>query len=436
MISSIALAAVLAINGLAHRAACQNPLDKSFSLDDAIRLAELNNADLLSARQNEIIAQERVKEAEFLFLPELGFEAAATQYNSLYPFMPTGTNTILFPKGFSSSQVLGAPTGNIYSGYGYFNMPIYEGGRTLNTLRMAEAAQKQAFNNEESIKMDVALATKKVFYTLILAQKTADAWALYADKIQKLADAGSSFHGSWKTLEAQAGLEYARAQSASAKHDLQLARLSFLKGLNIELDTSFTVIGDLKTKPVSMDVERAVLWALELRPELQAQTYKAQMDAISVNLALARRSPTIFMAGDYGVMGFDFPLKANNWDTTVGVRIPITYDYWSQIKEKKAEQRQGELQRAALQDNVRIEVRQAYETLQYWQKEYPIRQAQYKKFKTLYAEIKAQNPNDTADRIQALKSLLEMRLAYLKSVTRHILAKAELERAVGRDITR
>jgi len=415
-------------------AAAQTPLEKSFSLEDAVRLAELNNADLLSARQGEIIAEERVKEAEYLFLPEVGLQATATHYDARYPFAPTGNDIILFPNQFLNQPgIEGVPTGNIYSGYGYLTMSLYEGGRTLNTLRMAEAAEKQAFNNEESAKMRVILETKKVFYHLLLAQETAAAWADYAARTENFADRTPK--ASWRSLEAQADLEYARIQAASAEHDLALARLTFLKNLNLEMDTSFTVKGSLEAKPVSMDIERAVLWALELRPELQAQTYQAQMDAISVNLALARRSPTVFVAGDYGVTGFDFPLQLNNWDTTIGVRIPFTYDYWSQIKEKQAEQRQGEIQRSELQDQVRVEVRKAYETLQYWQKEYPIRKDEYLKFQTLYSRLKKENPQNALDRIDALKSLTEMRLSYLDAVTRHILAKAELERAVGRSIT-
>ncbi len=415
-------------------AAAQMPLDKTFTLDDAVRLAQINNADLLSARQGEVIAQERVKEAELLFLPEVGLQATATHYDARYPFAPTGNDIILFPNQFLNQPgIEGIPTGNIYSGYGYLTMSLYEGGRTLNTLRMAEAAEKQAFNNEESVKMRVILETKKVFYRLLLAQETAAAWEDYAERAQKLSSTDRNV--SWKSLEARADAEYARAQASSAKHALDLARLTFLKSLNLEMDTSFTVEGSLETKPVSIDIERAVLWALELRPELQAQTYQAQMDAISVNLALARRSPTIFVAGDYGVTGFDFPLQMNNWDTTLGVRIPFTYDYWSQIKEKQAEQRQGEIQRSAMQDKVRVEVRRAYENLQYWQKEYPLRESEYQKFQELYTRLEKISPQDVPDRIEALKNLTEMRLSYLDAVTSHILAKAELERAVGRTIT-
>ena len=40
--------------------------------------------------------------------------------------------------------------------------------------------------------------------------------------------------------------------------------------VNVELDTAFSVAGTLATKVVSIDIDKVVLWAMELRPELQS----------------------------------------------------------------------------------------------------------------------------------------------------------------------
>ena len=157
------------------------------------------------------------------------------------------------------------------------------------------------------------------------------------------------------------------------------------------------------------------------------------MDAIAVNLAISRRNPTIFLAGDYELTAQRFPLKNNNWDMTLGITIPFTYDFWSQLKGKRAEQRQGELARAALQDRVRLEVRQAAEALRWWQEEWPRRESQWKKVTALYDEASGK-PGATLSRLRARDGVLELRLAYLSAVTEHILARARFERAVGREL--
>ncbi|HEX4048101.1 MAG TPA: TolC family protein, partial [Elusimicrobiota bacterium] len=213
-----------------------------------------------------------------------------------------------------------------------------------------------------------------------------------------------------------------------------VARLAFLKTLNIELDTPFHVTGTLATAPVQVDVEREVLWAMELRPELQSQTYKAQIDAIGVSLANGRRYPTVSVGGDYELTAQTFPINKNNWDVTLGVKIPLTYDLWSQLKQKRAEQRQGQLTRSDLQDQVRLQVRQAAESLRYWQEEWPRREKQWRRIQALY-DAASGKAGSALERIRAQQSLLDLRLSYLSAVTEHLLARARLERAVGREIS-
>ncbi|MDE2512263.1 MAG: TolC family protein, partial [Elusimicrobia bacterium] len=314
---------------------------------------------------------------------------------------------------------------------GYFNLPLYEGGRTLNTYRLAQAAEKQALASRDSVRMDVILQVKEAFYRLLLAQDRASAADEELQNVERAAADGGL--GPWEAVEAEALLATARSRSAEAGHQLSDARLAFLKSLNLELDTPFHVVGALTSAPLKVEVERAVLWAMELRPELQSQTYRAQMDSIGVNLAFGRRYPTVFVAGDYELTAQDFPLNKNNWDLSVGIKLPLSYDLWSQLKQKRAEQRQGQLARSDLQDRVRLEVREAAESLGFWQDEMPRREKQWRRIQKLY-EAASGKAGGVMSRIRAREGVLDLRLAYLSAVTEHLLARARLERAVGREI--
>ena len=395
--------------------------ERVYTLDDAMRLIR-NDPNLQSAQQDVTIAESRVTEAELRFLPEVGLQASATKFNAIYPFSLSEDfrNILLFP----------SPQDNIYSGRAYFNMPLYEGRRTLNTLHLAQAAYKQALASRDSVRMDLTLKVKSAFYRLLLAQDRA---AADDDERRAAETLPLDGLGPWESVEAQGLLAGSEARADQASHDLQAARLDFLKSLNLELDTPFRVEGTLTTEPVKIDVERSVLWAMELRPELQSQTYKAQMDAIGVNLALGRRYPTVYMAGDYEQTAQTFPLNKNNWDLTVGVKLPFTYDLWSQLKQKRAEQRQGQLTRSELQDRVRLEVRRAADSLGYWQDELPLREKQWRRVQALYAAA-ADRPGSTLAKLRARESVLDLHLAYLSAVTEHLLARARLARAVGREI--
>lgn len=402
-------------------------VERVFTLEEAQRLARLNDPLLLSAEQDTIISEQRVTEARFQFLPELGLQASATKFESRYPFA--------LPSEFHNILVFPSPANrqSIYSGRSYARMSLYEGRRHINTLELARAAHKQALSHYESVKRDVLLSTQEAFYRLLLAQER----LAEVEHSQAAINAiGLDHLGAWQRVQAQALIESVREETEAARHELDTTKLSFLENLNLELDTPFRVSGALKAEKMDVDLDKAGLWALELRPELQSETYKAQMDAISVSLALSRRNPTIFLAGDYELVGQAFPLRQNNWAGTIGIKLPFSYDYWSQVKQRKAEQRQGELKRAQLQDQVRLEVRQAYEKYHYWQKEWPQRQAQYMKIKGLYDAAAASKVAPGLDQANAASALAGLKLSYLSALTEHILARAKLEWAVGRELSR
>ncbi len=182
------------------------------------------------------------------------------------------------------------------------------------------------------------------------------------------------------------------------------------------------------------DLKKALVWAAEPRPELQSQAYKAQMDATDVNLALCRPSPTVALGLDYELTGPRLPLKQNNWDATLGVRIPFSLDYWTQHTQKVAEQRQGELARSELQDKVQLEVRLAHEDLRYWQAEWLRRETEHKRLFELVREGAQAAPGDGLDILRAESRLLKAYRGRLEAVTEHILSRARLERAVGRTL--
>ena len=401
--------------------------DRVYTLADARRLALLNDPRVLSAEQDKIIASEREREALYLFFPEVGVQASATKFNAQYPFSLSNEfrNILLFP---DFPNPYGARTDTLYSGRTYATMSLFEGGRTINTLRLAKAATKQADSALEAAKLDTVASVTEVFYRLILAQERMSAASEYEAAVEQVLT--SPRIDPWERVEAEARLSKARSQASEAQHALSLARLTFLKSINVELDTEFSVTGDLQTKAVQLDVDKAILRAMELRPELQSETYRAQMDAISVNLAAARRIPTVYVSGDYEVTNDGFPLDRTNWDATVGVKIPFSYDYFTQLRQKRAEQRQGQLKRAELQDRVRLEVRQAYENLSYWQKEWPAREERYRKIQALY-DAAAKQGGSAVGRVRALSGVLELKLDYLTAVTEQILAVARLERAIG-----
>ncbi|PCI40728.1 MAG: hypothetical protein COB53_00090 [Elusimicrobia bacterium] len=407
-----ALAFCLLLGNLGEARAVATSAIEVYDLEEALHKASRNSAMLQSAAQDVKIAEERVKEARVLFFPEFGLQGSATRFNARRAFSlrpDFGTN-LLFPSN----------NANFFSGQAYASMPLYAGRRNINTYRLAQTALKQARSKHQTAKLDVAYHTKKTFYNFLLAQAVLEATQELETRLKSNPPARS-----FKTAVLQTEL---RAAGAQARRKLELARLDFLRGLNRELDTLIQVVGKLSTKAIEIDLAKALIWSTELRPELQSRTYRSQMDAIAVNLALGRRIPTVVLGVDYEVVGEKFPLRQNNWDATVAVRIPFALNFWTQHRQRIAEQRQGEIQRAELRDTVHLEVRKAHKNLFFWNTEWATRESEFNLLRGLY------EASGSASGLSGGASVLRAQRRFLEAVTEHLLSRSRLERAIGREI--
>lgn len=405
---------------LALGAAAQ-PAVETYTLEGALHKSERNSPEVQVAEHDIVIAQQRVAEAKFQFYPEVGVQALATRYRSHYPFAlrPEFRSILLFP----SQQR------NVFSGQGYATLSLYEGGRHVNTLRLAETSLKQARSKLEAAKLDVKAETARAYWSFLLAQERR---AAVADLLGQLERAAARPSGGLEQIEAEALEADLRARAGEERRREEMARLEFLKVLNRELDTPVRVSGVLESEAVDADLRKALLWASELRPELQAQTYRAHMDAIAVNLTLGRRTPSVMLGVDYELTGQTFPLNQNNWDATVGVRLPFSLDFWTQHTAKVSEQRQSEVRRAGLRDQVHLEVRKAHADLVHWQSQWPGRETEWLRLKDLLARSGAAPGSPAWGRAAAL--VLAARLRLLEAVAEHAMARARFERAVGRPL--
>jgi outer membrane protein TolC len=393
------------------------------TIEQAERFALQNNTALLSAEQGVIIAQQSVKEATYLFLPQTAITGTLTKDNLKYPqiLMSDYSDHIIYP---SSDE-------NIYTLRMSLIQPLYVGGRNTSTLRMARAALAQAQTKYEAARRDALLSIKEAFYQLLYSSAAIQAqqgWLAELNRIKPQAKLGP-----WEELQARAVSARMEAQLQGELQKNSERRLNMLRALNREIDGNVEITGDFRPQPAKGDLPTFTVWAMEMRPELKSEVYKAEMDAIAVNLAMSRRSPTVTLGASYDFVDNQLPLTNNSWETTLTVQFPLAYDFITEITRKKAEQRQGDLNRADLQDKVRLEVRQAYDQNIYWQNQVAVREKLYNSLHDQYIATLRDNA-PTLAALQAVGDLCAARLDYLESVREQLLARANLEWALGQEI--
>ena len=329
------------------------------TLEAVIDLAVRNNPALLSAEQDIIIARQRVSEARFIFLPQFALSGTLSKVDLEYPM-------VLGPE-LGDRYLDTSIKENFYTMRVYALQPLYNGGRNKNTLRMAKTAHKQAKVNYDTVRMDVVLKAKKAFYTLLYCRSLhamAEKWHEDAAAL----NSGIKKDG-WESIEAKMLLSRLEKQTEVSGKDMEAARTELIKILNREPKYQFDIDGVLEPAAITTDIQKSLVIAMEMRSELKSEIYKAQLDDIAVNMAMIRRSPNVYLGGSYDVIGYQDStlgesVRSSNWMASIAIHFPLTYDIWTQIAQKKAEQRQGDLKRVEVQDRIRFEIINAYNELE------------------------------------------------------------------------
>lgn len=399
-------------------------INDKLTLENAIRLGLENNSQFLTAKQEIIIAEQKVSEAKFRYLPQFSLQGTGTWYDLDYPLvLPDAVaNRFIMGNGFYGDKDQFYGVGITATQY------LYSGGRISGTLKMARANLKQAQSRYETIKNAVVLDIKKAFAALLYAQHNAQLTQEVLTQAETFAKRKPS--DVWNQIRQQALLTQLKSAHHQAQSELNKARLHMLVSLNKELNAPITITGDFSPLKTDWDLPHLNLWAMEFRPELKSAIYALEADNIAIDLALSKRYPDIILNASYERLGAD-DLDDVNKQVSLAVRLPLPYNLSEQIAQKKAEQQKSTLRRAAIEDKIHVEVAENFENMRFWQEEVLDRQEAYHTLAQLIKQAPSPRPVES---LEALKAFLETAQGYLNALKQNHTAKAELEWAIGQDL--
>lgn len=398
-------------------------VNDNLTLENAIRLGLENNSEFLTARQEITIAEQKVSEAKFRYLPQFALQGSASWYDADSPMVlpEIATNRFLPARNATDS--------NRYYGVGATaTQYIYSGGRIQGALKAARANLKQAQSHYESIKNAVVLDIKKSFTHLLYTQEKAH----LSQEIWQKVSRWKLSTDPWTRMRQKTLLAQLQAMASEDQQELAQARLAMLVSLNKETNAPFTISGKLEPVSVDGDLPHFQLWATEFRPELKSAIYALELDSIAIDLALSKRYPDILLYASYERVG-DSDLDDENRQVSLAVRLPLPYTFSQQVSQKKAEQKKGTLHRAAIEDNIHVQVTSSFEKMAFWQEEVKTRQNNYQEIQSLVKQnLPAVSSGVTP--LEALQGYLQTAQLYLKALRENHIAKAELEWAIGKDL--
>ena len=165
-------------------------------------------------------------------------------------------------------------------------------------------------------------------------------------------------------LEAQLANE--RQLAASARYDMQHAKLNLLNLLSLPYEMPVVLSDEFKADVLELaDLQAAMDDALANRPEIQAQLTKIKTTELIYSSITGERLPSLVAQGDYGLIGNRWNNNVDTYNIALLLQIPI-FDGGrreGRIAEARSQLRQEALRMRSVLNQVKMEVHDALAAL-------------------------------------------------------------------------
>ena len=298
-----------------------NKVKYTWTLEDAVRIADAHSPDLQRVRANFEAARKRVLEAASGYLPQVNVSGNFEQ------------TTLPDPSAGSTNNI---GTNLPYSGVmGSIQQTVFDFGKVLDQIMANRYFEKSADQERASIKLDVDLAVEKAFYNVALTNKlveVAKTGVLQFDEVQRrmvvLVKTGTrpSFDLSQANLE----LAKSRLQLIGARNARDVARVALVTLMGVPNDISFAIKEHpptvFKTDPKKLSLSKLTTEAFENRPELKRNRYTVQAVQELHSRAIKGFLPTVDAEAWYGRFMENYPSDINNsW----GAGLTLTWNIFN-----------------------------------------------------------------------------------------------------------
>jgi outer membrane protein TolC len=383
------------------------------TLEDCLELAMEGSPLILSAQEQYQASLARVRQATALPQPSLDID--------------------------SDLQ----PEVSDFSGYGERYVGISQTipfpVRTYLDRQMAQAEANGILSDVELVREEISFQVKEAFFRLLLAQEKVE----YATQNLELTQ-DFQVMTEMKLAAgdvAQVEVVRARVEVATATNDLRKAQNEVRlarSGLNVALgrraSTPLEIEGQLRIPLVSYDLDQLTDWALAYRPEVLSLEFATRREENAKRQGYTSYFPDF----DIGAAKHRIRGEGETWDVTLSLTIPLFF--WQPVRGEIAE---AESNLRALREDavhmanaVSLEVEEAFVALQATADEIRLFEeeilTQSEEAYRMYQFSYEQGEGGGMELIQARRTLNDARTSYADALFNYDVARASVEKSVGR----
>jgi len=409
---------------------------KPLTLEESIKIAMERSLTLHSAVVGVVGSEFRRKEAITNFLPLWTGQYGWTLYNT-----PVTVGAI-------QAALPGAATSrNIYNYGTTVNQPLFTGGFNLATYRSAKIGVDLSKETVETTRRDIVLQVRVGYFTILRAEKFLAVAEQQVKNFEAQLEVSKAFFDVGivpknDVLLAEVNLANAKQQQVKAANDLATAKASFNIVLRRDVNTPFEVVDILAYKAFPLSFEQSLDEALRLRPEIKTAQLNIDQAKESVKIARSGFFPAVNLTYNYGRFSDEFDVSSGSkFSDRWTVQALATFTLWNwgntafKVGENKVKVTQAEDSKNQIIESITLEVKDDYLNMTVAERnirtaEKAIEQAE-ENLRMNEERYKYQVATQT-DVVNAVTLLAQARTNYYGALSDFNVAKAQLDRAMGK----
>ncbi len=410
------------------------------TLEESIKVAMQRSLAIHSAVIGIEGSEFRRKEAITNFLP---------QWTGQYSYTKWSFPTFIGNFGGSLTGVDQTSNTNVYNFNTTVSQPLFTGGLNLANYRSATLGVDLSRTDAETAKLDLVLQVRAGYFSILRAEKFLTVAEQQVKNFEAQLEVTKAFFDvgivpKSDVLQAEVQLANAKQSLVKAANDVATAKASFNILLRREVDTPLEVVDILAHQAFPLSFEQSLEEAFRLRPEIRRAQISIDQAKEGVKIARSAFFPTISLAGNYSRTSDWWTLEGGQehiWTNRWSVQALATFTLWNwgntvfKVGENKVKVTQAEDSKKQQIDSVTLEVKNDYLNMLVAEKnigtaEKSIEQAE-ENLRMFEERYRYQVATQT-DVLNAVTLLAQARVNYYGALSDFNVAKAQLERGMGR----
>lgn len=419
----------------------------TLTVAQAVRLSMRANSTIEAAAQASRAASAAVRVARSAWIPEV---RGAVSYRRLSENVDY---TVDLPgqSGAGAQPVTFAPAIlNRYTARASVTQPLFTGFRIPNQQDAAQARTKAARAQVAATKQTVAFETRAAYWGLYRARAQARATAKSVELIeQRLTDIRNQRAAGRATaadvLRVRARRDRVRAERLRARNAVESARRALNDQMGRPLEAPITLADTVHLSQPERPADPLVERALQQRPDLRALRQTVRAQAAEVDVAQSDWFPQVALTGSYLYARPNeqlFPPEDRfqgtwtagvqvSWDLSLGFRTEATTD------RARAQWQQARYELQDRRESVRNEVKKRAEDVAQAREAVAAAETSLASGRAAYRAVQSRFEEGmvvVSDLLDAERTLREARAHLAAAQADYALARAALDRAVGRAV--